>query len=165
MRKSTSGFTIVELLIVVVVIAILAAISVTAYSNIQGRARDSKRQSDIASIVKLLELYRIDNGGYPICNGTGSYQPGVTTLSSGTFASCFTDELVPAYVGSLPLDPVNVAPVRYYYAVGYQKNVGVNSYSGNQSNNYIIGANMDSAGGSNYSGWGVTLNYLTGSSN
>ena len=63
--KRQSGFTIVELLIVIVVIGILAAISVVAYNGIQQRARDSQRQSNIANIAKALEMYYIDNGRYP----------------------------------------------------------------------------------------------------
>lgn len=43
------GFTIVELLIVIVVIALLATISIVAYNGVQGRARDSKRQA--ASVI------------------------------------------------------------------------------------------------------------------
>lgn len=59
------GFTIVELLIVIVVIAILATISIVAYSGIQGRARDSGRMSDMKTIIKALEIYKINNGTYP----------------------------------------------------------------------------------------------------
>lgn len=65
MNKTTSGFTIVELLIVIVVIAILAAISIVAYTGIQNRAADSAIQSDLASIAKKLELAKVDLGHYP----------------------------------------------------------------------------------------------------
>jgi general secretion pathway protein G len=155
------GFTIVELLIVIVVIAILATISVVAYNGVQGRARDSKRKSDLASIVKLLELYQADNGGYPICNSVNPYQGGA--LSASTLTYCLTPALVPKYTNSIPRDPVNVAPETYYYGVGYRK-TGTNTYTGDATNNYIIGARMD-GGGLTVNGWGVTLNYLLGSSN
>ena len=64
MRKAY-GFTVVELLIVIIVIAILAAIAITTYSGIQRRSRDVARQSDVTTIQKALELYRMDNGRFP----------------------------------------------------------------------------------------------------
>lgn len=65
MNQSARGFTIVELLIVIVVIAILAAISVAAYSSIQHRARTSAVHTDLSSAKKKLALFRVDNGRYP----------------------------------------------------------------------------------------------------
>jgi prepilin-type N-terminal cleavage/methylation domain-containing protein len=60
-----SAFTIVELLIVIVVIAILATISIMAYNGIQDRANDTAVQADISAIIKKFELARIDLGHYP----------------------------------------------------------------------------------------------------
>lgn len=65
LRQRNRGFTIVELLIVIVVIGILAAITIVAFNGIQGRARDSARISKIQSIAQALELYKLDNGSYP----------------------------------------------------------------------------------------------------
>lgn len=65
MHKTKSGFTIVELLIVIVVIGILAAITIVAYNGIQGRARDTERTADIAQLHKALELFYAENNYYP----------------------------------------------------------------------------------------------------
>ena len=64
MNKKAQGFTIVELLIVIVVIAILAVISVAAYVDIKNRAYDSTVQNDLKSLATKLELYRAESGTY-----------------------------------------------------------------------------------------------------
>ncbi len=55
------GFTIVELLIVVVVIAILAAITIVAYNGIQNRAKDSAARSAVSQINKKMSTYTVTN--------------------------------------------------------------------------------------------------------
>ncbi|HVS58656.1 MAG TPA: type II secretion system protein [Candidatus Saccharimonadales bacterium] len=67
LKNRQRGFTIVELLIVIVVIGILATLVITTYSGIQAKARDTKRQTDINTIQSHLEAYAADIGGgnYP----------------------------------------------------------------------------------------------------
>ena len=62
MNKKVYGFTIVELLIVIVVIAILAAISIAAYTNIQERAKTSRRNSEMNQLLKAITLARTATG-------------------------------------------------------------------------------------------------------
>lgn len=61
------GFTIVELLIVIVVIGILASISIVAYNGIQNRANNAIVKSDLSTIAKQIELYKTgsSSGEYP----------------------------------------------------------------------------------------------------
>lgn len=72
-RINNRGFTIVELLIVVVVIAILAAITIVAFNGIQQRAQNSAIQSTISQAAKKLEIYKADVGvnTYPVDVATG----------------------------------------------------------------------------------------------
>lgn len=65
LKRKQSGFTIVELLIVIVVIGILAALVVTTFSGVQKKARDSERQTDINAIHGQVEAYYAQNGKYP----------------------------------------------------------------------------------------------------
>ena len=62
MRKGVNGFTIVELLIVIVVIGILAAISIVAYNNIQSKARYAQQTSELDRIGRSIQLWSAENG-------------------------------------------------------------------------------------------------------
>lgn len=57
-----AGFTIVELLIVIVVIGILAAITVVAYNGVQERAQEAKRDSDLSQYYKAIIMARANTG-------------------------------------------------------------------------------------------------------
>lgn len=105
MAKSRSGFTIVELLIVIVVIGILAAISIVAYNNVQKNARNSQRQQDIATIQKALEMYYTENGNYPPGNGDSLVGASWSNTANNSWANLET-HLKP-YINSLPKDPVS----------------------------------------------------------
>ncbi len=65
MKKSSSGFTIVELLIVIVVIGILAAITIVAYNGIQSRAYENSVRLDLQNTGKVLNLFKVDEGSWP----------------------------------------------------------------------------------------------------
>lgn len=68
-NKHASGFTIVELLIVIVVIAILAAVTIVAYNGITARANDAAVQSDLKAAASKMEMYKVDNNRYPVSEG------------------------------------------------------------------------------------------------
>lgn len=63
-KTNWKGFTIVELLIVVVVIAILAAITVVAYNGITASANDSRMRTEAKSFEKVLSIRHVEHGGY-----------------------------------------------------------------------------------------------------
>ncbi len=65
-NKHQTGFTIVELLIVIVVIGILAAITIVAYNGIQNRAYNVNVQNDLASMAKKIAAENAINGVHPL---------------------------------------------------------------------------------------------------
>lgn len=68
------GFTIVELLIVIVVIGILAAITIVAFNGIQNNAKDTSRISKIKAMSKAIEAYYATNGYYPQAQDANGYE-------------------------------------------------------------------------------------------
>lgn len=67
-RLFSRGFTIVELLVVIVVIGILATLVVVAYNGVSGRAKEASRQSDETQAKKQIEAFYAVNGFYPTAN-------------------------------------------------------------------------------------------------
>src|SRR5690606_18326368 len=129
--RKMAGFTIVELLIVIVVIGILAAITVVSYNGIQNRAYVAKAASVADSYIKIMEMYHLDNDSYPFENSAPGYVAclGNSTdyPSSGDFAAneCWAssnnaidptvvdsnlNNLLAPYVSSLPSG--SLPPVR-----------------------------------------------------
>ena len=74
--RSARGFTIVELLIVIVIIAILAAITIVAYNGIQNRAKASSGQSLANSVAKKVEALNAVKGTYLSTSTTGAGMAG-----------------------------------------------------------------------------------------
>jgi prepilin-type N-terminal cleavage/methylation domain-containing protein len=71
-RRNSDGFTIVELLIVIVVIGILAAITIVAYNGLQDRARTTQMANGITQYVKALANHVTLNGSYPTTAAGGA---------------------------------------------------------------------------------------------
>lgn len=65
LKRNDKGFTIVELLIVIVVIGILAALVITTFTGIQQKARNTERETDIKAMQGQIEAYYAQNGKYP----------------------------------------------------------------------------------------------------
>ncbi|HSX30101.1 MAG TPA: type II secretion system protein [Candidatus Saccharimonadales bacterium] len=65
LKKKQQGFTIVELLIVIVVIGILATLVIVTFTGIQQKARNTKRQTDINAVSSHVEAFYASNGYYP----------------------------------------------------------------------------------------------------
>ena len=86
-QRKESGFTIVELLIVVVVIAILAAITIVSYNGITNRANASAAENQVATWRKKVEIYQAENNLYPrlasqMADGTKTYNINDSSLTA-----------------------------------------------------------------------------------
>lgn len=104
----SSGFTIVELLIVIVVIGVLAAITVVAYGNISSRATISSINANLAQVNKAIQGHNSTYGSYPSTSGTWVAQ------SDGN-KNTFIPGLVPDVVASIPRAVQWAGTPTYYY--------------------------------------------------
>jgi len=88
--KLSKGFSLVELIVVMTIIAVITAIGVVSFTGLNKRSRDSRRVADLKKMAIALEVYRQENGTYPVLENT----------------------LVPDYLEGLPTDPKSFS---YYY--------------------------------------------------
>lgn len=131
-RKFSKGFTIVELLVVIVVIGVLAAIIITSYNGVQEKAIVASLKFDLSNASRKLKMYYIENSAYPnsitdcpvpaagnMCikptsnNTFSSYTVSNTTnptftvtASNGGRIYKITNDTNPIAVNSAPLAPV-----------------------------------------------------------
>ena len=90
--KKTKGFTLIELMVTISIIAILATVGAVVYSGVQKNARISKRVQDLEAIKVALESYKASTGKYP-------------TVSSAGCIENLLVPLVPTYMQVIPKDP------------------------------------------------------------
>ncbi len=88
---TSRGFTLIELLVVISVIAVLTTLLMANFVGIRQRGRDGQRKSHLYSIQSALELYRADNGAYPLALVCGS------SLTNATAT----------YMQKVPCDPLS----------------------------------------------------------
>lgn len=108
--SNQKGFTLIELMIVITVIAILSAVALFAFTRVQKQSRDARRKAEMKTLQTALVAYNADNGTYPATIGllcpTG---PSGCTGAAGSVA----------YVNSIPTAPSGgPAPVAYTYTAG-----------------------------------------------
>ena len=94
-KRTSKGFTLVELMVVIAIIAVLAVIGLTLFSNAQQGARNAKRQSDLKAISNAMEVHYNPTAGAGCATGlTGTY----CAINAGWFSA----QIIPA-------DPVATA--------------------------------------------------------
>ena len=99
LTQKRTGFTIVELLIVIVVIGILAAITIVAFNGIQTRAKNTQTVSAVTNWAKAIRLYQVETGALPTmtsCLGA-NYKSGFAE-DGATTGQCRQDTATGGYV-------------------------------------------------------------------
>lgn len=128
-RKLIQGFTLIELMVTIGIIAILSAVLFASYNSAREQARDKLRMSDLKEMQVALELYKAQHGRYPArgCGVNSQYAgPGpkpVAPFDPSNFESCDTYivghaagiSFTPDFIDVLPRDPKSENGQGYYY--------------------------------------------------
>ena len=101
MYKRQSGFTLIEIMVVVVILAVLGALVVPKILENVDKARVTRAASDIRAIQTALDLYRLDNFKYP------TTEQGLQALVTQPTDPTITNYRSGGYLPSLPKDPWN----------------------------------------------------------
>lgn len=101
-KNNKSGFTLIELLVVIVIISALATLFTANFVGVRQRGRDGVRKSDLSTMQTSLELYRSDNGTYPL------------TSQFPACGSAFPTSGTTTYLKKVPCDPST--SISYTYA-------------------------------------------------
>ena len=150
LKQRQSGFTIVELLIVIVIIGILATLVIVTFSGVQQRARDSERKTDINAIAGQLEAFYATKGYYPTMADVNtdpdtaatwrSDNKDVFKLDEKAFADPSNAGVQDLSAGEAPATPA-IPRVYYYYA---EDDAGAAcTTAGDQCTSYIVSANLE----------------------
>lgn len=109
------GFTLIEILVVISIIAFLVSFSVVTLSDSRQKARDTKRYSDLNALTKAISMYHLDNGFYPIADTIGADDFEYSHNHVDNFIEVLlTDE----HMNVNLVDPVNLEANGQYYFYG-----------------------------------------------
>ncbi len=120
--RQSQGFSLIEIMVVVVIIGILAALVVPKIMSRPEQARIVKAQSDISAIQSALDLYKLDNGFYPTTNQ--GLQALVTLPTTAPIPANWKSD---GYLQRLPVDPWGQP--YHYLNPGVQNPAGVDIFS------------------------------------
>lgn len=135
MHSKRSAFTLVELLIVIIIIAVLAAIAIPKFANQSQRSKESALRAELSLIRNAVELFKNDCGSFPgaLDDLAGASAPANGKDSSGNNKAIIAADYKGPYLSKINVDPVSAAAFTYSVTSPTVGKV-TSSASGNDSN-------------------------------
>lgn len=109
------GFTLVELLIVIIIIAVLAAIAIPKFMNSSTRSKESALKADLKLYRNAVELFKNDTGAYPasLSDLTSSSAPSTGKDATGSDKTITSADWKGPYLQNVEQDPVSGSAFSY----------------------------------------------------
>jgi general secretion pathway protein G len=139
MNRSTAraaGFTLIELMVVILIIGLLALLIVPNVTGVSDRARATKAQADLSALKQALSAFYIDNGYYPTTDQ--GLQALITPPTNGRIPAYYPRG---GYLQSIPPDPWGTPYVYYSDGTSFVlKSLGADGVEGGEGNNADLDA-------------------------
>ena len=156
--NSRSGFTLIELMVVITIIGVVFGVILTSATQIRKNARDTQRKSDLAKIQSALQNYYADESFYPSCLTLGGSIINTTTGCNGAGSTI-------TYLNPVPNDPLTSSGALSYCYQPLTSSGGstcdnTSPTPSGRCNYYNLYANLENSTGNSYPGvCGKTYNY------
>lgn len=118
LTKRLQGFTLIELMVVIGIITILAAVVIVAVNPLRQfrSARDTQRRADLREITSAIYQYSVDNNGQ-LPSGIPTGESNALNIGTGTGNLDLGAVLVPTYISKIPADPLNGTDADTQYTI------------------------------------------------
>lgn len=121
MKRLTTGFSLIELLVVISIISLLTAAGYVNFSKSREISRDADRRADLRNLQTAIELFKNENGRYPEgCNAPGTWSGQTGSIHACASGNQYIVGLAPQYITTLPVDPKKIesgSDTGYMYTV------------------------------------------------
>lgn len=97
--KNGAGFTLIELMVVVAIVAMLLSFATILYSSAREKGRDARRKNDIKQIQNALALYQVNERQFPMCDPR--------EIIDNSLMNCLRPLVGEGTIPALPIDPLN----------------------------------------------------------
>ncbi len=138
-RKTEAGFTLIEIMVVILILGLLATIVVQSLRGATDKAKRTKAQADLHELQTALDRYYLDSGSYP--TGDQGLSALVAAPSSGRIPSNYEEG---GYIQRIPLDPWGTP--YFYQSDGNTytlKSFGADGVEGGEGKNADIDASQN----------------------
>lgn len=135
-NNTKGGFTLIELMVVISIISLLSSIIFSSINTARMNARDAKRISDVRQIRIALELYRNQNGTYPVSGFIRSTDPTWDTTSALQTA-------LTTHMPKIPKDPVNAPDSDPWFTGNYTYAYYYSPVSSPQAKSYDLTVQLE----------------------